>query len=221
MKRILVTAGNTLVPIDQVRAITNIFKGRTGSSIALAFALESWDVTLVTSNPQLLPKCPPPTLKVRPYRTYHDLAAVMEEEITNHKYDAIIHSAAVSDYHVAEVLHRTMDGGLGQLSNSHKVSSSHDELMVRLVPTEKLVDKVRLQWGFRGKLVKFKLEVGVTDIELQAIARKSMQASHADMIVANCLEWSSSHAFILESTGLFAQKVSRQALPDELLRRLS
>src|SRR6476646_6451465 len=31
---LLVTAGNTLVPIDAVRCITNIFTGRTGASIA-------------------------------------------------------------------------------------------------------------------------------------------------------------------------------------------
>ena len=32
---ILVTAGNTIVPIDRVRCITNVFTGRTGTAIAL------------------------------------------------------------------------------------------------------------------------------------------------------------------------------------------
>ena len=34
--KILVTAGNTQVPIDRVRCITNIFSGRTGTRINAA-----------------------------------------------------------------------------------------------------------------------------------------------------------------------------------------
>ena len=69
-----------------------------------------------------------------------------------------------------------------------KIGSSHDRLILELVPTEKLVDLIRNPWGFTGTLVKFKLQVGLTDDELLAIARKSMADSHADFIVANCLE---------------------------------
>ena len=54
MKPVSVTAGSTMVPIDKVRAITNIFNGRTGTNIALYFARQGWNVTLVTSNPSLL-----------------------------------------------------------------------------------------------------------------------------------------------------------------------
>src|SRR5438034_5962598 len=45
--RILVTAGNTLVPIDRVRCITNIFTGRTGARIALHAQERGHDVTLL------------------------------------------------------------------------------------------------------------------------------------------------------------------------------
>lgn len=34
--RVLVTAGATQVPIDRVRAITNVFTGRTGTQVAAA-----------------------------------------------------------------------------------------------------------------------------------------------------------------------------------------
>src|SRR5262249_35017563 len=49
--RILVTAGNTLVPIDRGRGITNIFTGRTGASIAVCAHGRGHDVTLCTSHP--------------------------------------------------------------------------------------------------------------------------------------------------------------------------
>ena len=53
--KVLVTAGATMSPIDKVRAITNIFKGRTGTAIAKYFAKSRrHDVTLITSSPGLL-----------------------------------------------------------------------------------------------------------------------------------------------------------------------
>ena len=50
--KILVTAGNTQTPIDQVRCITNIFTGKTGARIAVGAAARGHDVRLLTSHPQ-------------------------------------------------------------------------------------------------------------------------------------------------------------------------
>ena len=35
------------------------------------------------------------------------------------------------------------------------------------MPTEKIVDKIKGDWGFKGQLVKFKLQVGISDDELK------------------------------------------------------
>ncbi len=51
---LLVTAGNTLVPIDRVRAITNVFTGRTGASIARCAWERGHTVTLLTSHPEVV-----------------------------------------------------------------------------------------------------------------------------------------------------------------------
>jgi phosphopantothenate-cysteine ligase/phosphopantothenoylcysteine decarboxylase/phosphopantothenate--cysteine ligase len=216
MSKVLITAGCTTVPIDQVRVISNIFKGRTGTSIAEYFSRHH-EVTLVTSNPALT--AGDRKFKVIAYRTFDDLAAVMEDEIVTRKYDTIIHSAAVSDYRVAGIFSKNPDGSLVPVDANNKVSSSHDELFMRFTPTEKLIDKIRPAWGFRGQLVKFKLEVGISDEKLLEIAGKSMLASRADMIVANCLEWSAHYAYILEAKGSL-EKVSRRELPEALMRRL-
>ena len=45
---VLVTAGNTQTPLDRVRAITNIFSGRTGTRIALEAHRRGHRVTLLT-----------------------------------------------------------------------------------------------------------------------------------------------------------------------------
>src|SRR4051812_32869802 len=104
---ILVTAGNTLTPIDRVRCITNIFSGRTGARIATRAFDRGHTVVFLTSHPEVLADFPSarhrgePDFRVRQYRTFDDLETAMPEEITRGGFDVVIHAAAVSDYRVA------------------------------------------------------------------------------------------------------------------------
>lgn len=190
--KILVTAGNTQTPVDRVRCITNIFTGKTGARIALTAHDRGHEVTLLTSHPEVaasLPAVRPrvsPGWIVRPYRTFDDLDVLLTEEITTGRFDAVIHSAAVSDYRVEGVF--ANGPGTSPVALTGKVKGSHPELWMKLVPAPKLVDKVRREWEFRGTLVKFKLEVSVSDDELLKIAEKSRVHSGADLMVANTLE---------------------------------
>ena len=58
-------------------------------------------------------------------------------------------------------------------SSAGKIKSDESELWMRLVRAPKLIDRVRDPWGFAGVLVKFKLEVGLTDEELLRVAERS------------------------------------------------
>lgn len=212
--RVMITAGSTVAPIDQVRVISNIFKGRTGTAIAEHFASQGAEVTLLTSNPKLLGG-EYKNLTVVPFGTFDSLKEAMSKALTSgDQFDALIHSAAISDYKTAGVY---VDGsdGLEEIDSTKKISSSHSELFLKLVQTEKLVDLVRTEWGFQGTLVKFKLQVGITDEELLEIARKSRADSDADFIVANCLEWASSYAYVLGRNDI-ALRVGRSMLPNLL-----
>lgn len=218
---VLVTAGSTVVMIDKVRAITNIFKGKTGTAIAEYFSGKGGHVTLVTSNPAIAKRLEP-KVRVISYKTYDDLKEVMAKEIRGGEYDVVIHSSAVSDYLAGGVFAKNDKEELSELDSSKKVSSRHEELFLRLVPTEKLVDKIRGEWGFNGILVKFKLEVNINDEELIEIAQRSQTHSKANIIVANCLEWSSRYAYAIDEYG--PQRVSRRKLPqalyDQVLRSI-
>ena len=185
--RVLVTAGNTHTPIDRVRVITNVFSGRTGATIAAEFGRRGHDVTLLTSQPETAGDTP-----TRTYRTYDDLAGLMAEVIPAGGWDVIVHAAAVSDYAVAGVF----AGDERRDVSAGKVKGSHPELWLRLTPTAKLVDRIRSDWGFRGVLVKFKLEVGVTEAELLAVAERSRVTSAADLMVANTLETMHDRAYL-------------------------
>jgi phosphopantothenoylcysteine synthetase/decarboxylase len=211
----LITGGHTEVPIDKVRSITNIFKGRTALALTRALAISRNKKVDLITNSNVADELERDDYiycdyyKCFRYRTYDDLYILMESMVKKNRYDVIIHSAAVSDYKVEAVV----DGNLVELDNTGKISSDHDVLYMRLVKTEKIIDKIR-EWGFKRTLVKFKLQVGISDEELIEIAEKSRVASGADIIVANCLEWAKDRAIIL-ADGI-NQPTSRVQLPMNL-----
>lgn len=236
--KILVTAGNTMVPIDQVRAITNVFSGRTGADLALHAQNRGHDVTLLSSHPEVVAPLQREgqSLEERwscqKYRTFDDLRQQMAQLIPNNNLDVIIHCAAVSDYQSAGVhapdeatkfdpkklQWTTSSGKPPQMVDraAGKVKSNEPELWIRLVRTPKLVDLIRTEWDFRGLLVKFKLEVGITEEELLEIAERSRQHSNADLMVANTLEGASTWAYVGPLENGY-ERVSRRLLSERVL----
>jgi phosphopantothenoylcysteine synthetase/decarboxylase len=234
--RILVTAGNTQVPIDKVRCITNVFTGRTGTRIALEAHQRGHEVILVTSHPELVPiltksgQAPTRGWNTRGYRTFEDLEKEMEEAIRSGALDAVIHCAAVSDYRSAGIYAPApgtrFDETDGQWlasaeprltdKKADKVKSTEPELWVRLLPTPKLVDRIRSDWRFQGILVKFKLEVGIGEDQLLEIAEQSRNQSPADLMVANTLETRHQWAYVGPLDGRY-QRIDRKQLPQRLL----
>ncbi len=233
---LLITAGNTQAPIDRVRCVTNIFTGRTGAGIAAAACQRGHRVTLLTSHPGALKAVDPSgacqdSLEIASFRTFQELQEMMESRIRTGRFDAVIASAAVSDYLVAgtyapapgtRFLAETgaWTGGdpAPRLVDriAAKVKSDEPELWLRLVRAPKLIDLVRTPWGFGGILVKFKLEVELSEAALFEVAERSRRYSRADWMVANTLEGAGEWALL----GPFAHgyhKVSRQELPAKLL----
>jgi phosphopantothenoylcysteine synthetase/decarboxylase len=234
---ILVTAGNTLSLIDRVRCITNVFSGRTGAAVARTAWGRGHTVTLVTSHPEVLlehginPHDPGERFAVQTYRTFDDLASLLQTQLRTTPFDAVCHSAAVSDYLPAGTFSpdpgtffnaRTGEwegrNGVPSLTEQKagKIKSTESELWVRLVRAPKLIDRFRTPWGFAGVLVKFKLEVGIGDDELLEVAEASRQHSAADLMVANTLEGAKHWAFLGPAGGRY-DRVPRRELPDRLL----
>jgi phosphopantothenoylcysteine synthetase/decarboxylase len=238
---LLVTAGNTLVAIDRVRCLTNIFTGRTGAAIALHAKERGHVVTLLTSHPEAVDDFHHPSAlpverwSLLRYRTFEDLQISLRKLSTAGGFDGIIHCAAVSDYlsagvyapaagtrfHAEEGRWEGPAAGPPLLHDrgASKIKSDEPELWLRLVRAPKLIDGIRSDWGFRGLLVKFKLEVGVSDERLLEIAEASRRHSAADLMVANTLEGSAAYAFLGPVEGTY-QRVSRRELAPRLLDTL-
>jgi phosphopantothenoylcysteine synthetase/decarboxylase len=230
--RFLVSAGNTQTSIDRVRCLTNIFSGRTGGRIAVAAHARGHSVCLLTSHPEAVTiPATSPTWKMAPYQTFEDLEYLLKQEVEHGGYDAIVHAAAVSDFALAGIYvpapmtyldsesttwkslegpPRLTDAAAG------KVKSKYAELWLRLTPTPKLVNQMRTPWGFRGVLVKFKLEVDISDAELLDVAERSRLESRADWMVANTLDGMTEWAYVGPVNGVY-EKVSRAELADRLL----
>lgn len=229
---ILVTAGNTTTSIDRVRCLTNVFTGRTGGTIAARAHTRGHVVCLLTSHPDAAPApAASPTWRVDTYRTFEDLESLLERELKNHVFDAVIHAAAVNDYLLAgayvpdseahfDPSSKTWSSIAGTVrlmdAQAPKIPSRHGELWLRLVPAPKLVDRIRQPWGFRGRLVKFKLEADVSEPELLEIAETSRLHSQADWMVANTLEGMADWAYLGPIEGTY-RKVERAQLADRLL----
>lgn len=237
--KILVTAGNTLARIDQVRCLTNIFTGRTGTGIALHAHERGHDVTLLTSTPELASQQHSGSLRderwtVRPYRTFEELHDLMRACVQDQPLDAVIHSAAVSDYLAGgaytpasgtrfEVAGQRWlsDAGMPAMIDRQagKIKSDEPELWLRLVRAPKLIDFIRTDWRFRGVLVKFKLEVGRGDDELLQVAERSRKQSVANLMVANTLEGAATYAYLGPVAGAY-QYVARPDLAACLLENV-
>lgn len=172
-KKILVTAGPTWVAIDKVRVITNIFSGKLGLIIAETAQKMGADVVFML-GPGRISVPENKKIKILRFRYFDDLLNLVNKNIKPGRFDAIIHSAAVSDY-------------MPLPSKEKKIKSGKKNLIIRFKPTIKIVDLIR-KIDPKTFLVKFKLEVGLSEKELIDIAYNSMLQSNADLMVANDFE---------------------------------
>jgi phosphopantothenate-cysteine ligase/phosphopantothenoylcysteine decarboxylase/phosphopantothenate--cysteine ligase len=167
------------------------------------------------------------------YHTFDELMAAMETLIREKPPDAVVHSAAVSDFQVAgvyapapgtrakastgSVMWESADGAPRLVSvAAGKVKSDAPELWLRLTPAPKIIDRIRADWGYRGILVKFKLEVGVDEVQLIEVAEASRRHSHADLMVANTRETVREWAYLGPTPDGY-RRVPRAELPAQLL----
>jgi phosphopantothenoylcysteine decarboxylase/phosphopantothenate--cysteine ligase len=92
-KKILITAGPTYEPIDEVRFIANYSSGKMGFQIAKAASLRGAEVTLITGPSYLETPIHVNRINVN---TSEDMFNAVKEEFINR--DCIIMSAAVADF---------------------------------------------------------------------------------------------------------------------------
>ena len=164
-KKVLVTAGGTIEPIDDVRVITNKSSGKMGVAIAEAAKRAGADVLLLRSKTSVRSRL---GLTEIVFDTADSLEALMK--IHCPLVDMCIHTAAVSDF---------------QIKNKRSGKTSSDRpLALELEPRKKILESVKT-YNPNIFLVAFKAESNVSDKESVRLAKYRLSKAHADLIVAN------------------------------------
>ena len=199
----LVTAGATRNPVDAIRYLSSGATGTTGLALATALAA-THDVVLLGSEEACL-RGRDSGLAMATFGSTRDLMAKVEHQLRSRPGGVFVHTAAVGDYE-AEAL-------------ATKIPSGQAELVLRLRPTPKIVDRVR-DWDPTVFLVSFK--AGSPDWDesrLLAVAGAQRGRSRSDLVFANRIGDLDQSCAIVGPTGV-ERFGDRQAALARLVERI-
>jgi phosphopantothenoylcysteine decarboxylase/phosphopantothenate--cysteine ligase len=166
-KKILMTAGPTIEYIDPVRVITNQSSGKTGVLLASELISAGSKVTLVY-GPGI--EKPPKGAKVIKVSTSKEMYNEVKKQMKK-KFDVVIMAAAAADY-------------IPENPSKQKIKSSQNKIKISLKLAPKIIDQIK-KIQKNVILVGFKAETNLAKKDLISLAKKKLQESNADMIIAN------------------------------------
>jgi phosphopantothenoylcysteine decarboxylase/phosphopantothenate--cysteine ligase len=159
---VLITAGPTQEPLDPVRYISNRSSGKMGYALAEAAASRGAKVVLVSGPVQLAPPGGVEVVRVKTAREMRD--AVMARLEAS---DIVIKSAAVADFHLAQV-------------PQQKVKKTAARMSLELDPTPDILAEVG-----RKKTHQLLIGFAAETQNLAQEARRKLEAKNCDMVVGN------------------------------------
>ncbi|CAN2043669.1 Phosphopantothenoylcysteine decarboxylase / Phosphopantothenate--cysteine ligase [Candidatus Magnetomoraceae bacterium gMMP-1] len=190
-KKIMVTAGPTLEPMDPVRFISNPSSGKMGYAIARAAEYRGAEVTLI-SGPVLLEG--PQNVNLIRVQTAQEMADAVYNFFDNS--DIVIKAAAVADYRVDKPA-------------CQKIKKHDNEIVLHLLKNQDILKEL-------GKRKKHQILVGFA-AETESLiqnAEKKLAEKNLDMIVGNLIGPCDS-GFNVETNRvtLFYKDGARESLP--------
>src|SRR3989338_6975136 len=169
---ILITAGGTIVKIDDVRHIGNFSTGSFPAKIADASLVSGHGVIYLHAKNAKIPT-PNKKLRLFEYETYDDYANQLKQILRKNNIDIIFLGAATSDYGVKQY--------------NGKISSSKKSIAIKLFRLPKIIKEVK-KWSRKPLFqIGFKLLSGVNEKDLVEVAYKSGIENHSDLTIANDL----------------------------------
>jgi len=167
--KLLITAGPTREPIDEVRFISNRSSGRMGSALAEAALAAGHQVTLLM-GPAPMAATLADRCAVHRFNTTADLEALLHDHFRG--CDVLIMAAAVADFRPR------------QSAAPRKLPRQDGGLTIQLEPTPDLVAALAGGKRPQQRIVAVALEQAD---ELEPRARLKLQRKKVDAIVANAL----------------------------------
>lgn len=174
-RRILISTGSTVEYLDPIRVISNTSSGKMGYFLLKRAIDLGLDITLVKGTTMIdleYTKLKNQfNFKLIEARTSQQMLDSVIGELSSKPYDIIVLAAAVSDFRP-------------EFSSSDKITTDFDSFVIRLVPTGKIVNKVKYIQR-KVFLVAFKAEYHVSERILLERSYRKLLDSDADMVVAN------------------------------------
>ena len=165
--KILITAGGTLEPIDDVRVITNRSTGKTASQLAEQLHNLGFDITYMHS-PQA--SKPDSVQQFIQFESFEDLKTTLTHELKKNSYQLIIHAAAVSDFSVDK--------------QPGKINSEQDNFVLKLKKNPKLINDIKKLQPL-VQLIGFKLTAGASEEVIQNKVRSLFNEAKCDLVIHN------------------------------------
>jgi phosphopantothenoylcysteine decarboxylase/phosphopantothenate--cysteine ligase len=169
-RKVVVIGGASRQPIDRVRAITNESSGATAVALARQAHFRGAEVYLWIGA-HTVPV--PPYLRVEPWGSVEDLGELAHrQDSLLRESAAVLVPAAIADF--------TLSARTGKIS-----SETTPQLTLELRRTRKVLPELRRLAPHPTRLIGFKLESDLNDVELEARARKLRSEAGLDWVVAN------------------------------------
>ena len=197
-RKVLVIAGATQEPVDDIRVVTNRSTGETGVELAKVAHERGADVELWMGHAEVdLPE----HIKTIRFSSFNDL----QKLVRGHRFDIVLFPAAVSDYSPKAI--------------PGKMPSDPSEVRLTLKRNPKLIDKINAKF-----VVGFKAQARMNDADLVKESMDLIKRSKCDLVVANRIEDvkpGKSRALLVESSGSAEElRGTKNQLADKIMDRV-
>lgn len=179
--RCLVTAGPTYEKLDEVRRLTNFSTGRLGTELAAHLTNAGHEVVLLIGELATWAGHRIAS-EVQSFTTTSDLLNKLEAHASD-GIEAVFHAAAVSDFSFGGVFEKKAQGELIELKEG-KISTRGGDLLARLVPTPKLISRLR-EFYPKAAIIGWKYELDGGRDDVLAKARQQIEENNTTACVAN------------------------------------
>ena len=186
--KVIVTAGPSYEPIDQVRRITNFSTGELGQRLAGALAQAGCEVWCLRGVSATYPG-PAAGAHLLPFTTNDDLLATLTRLSREHEIHALFHVAALADFKVRQV-----QDAAGHVLTSAKLDSRGDGLTLHLEPARKILRELHRLFP-PSLLVGWKYELTGTRTDALDKAWSQLRDNHTNACVVNGQAWGEGFGF--------------------------
>jgi len=201
LMRILITAGPSSEPIDEVRVITNRSTGELGTVLAERMARAGHTVEMLLGRGATFHWS-----EAKSFDTNDELKRLFVEIFQPETVDVVFHIAALADFRVSRIeINRKR-----QLVP--KIASDAGPVWLELIPQSKLIAGLRNYFP-KARIIGWKYEHGITRDELLSEASRQMQQHRTNACVVNGRAFGSGFG-VCTKAGLIATCDSKLALAE-------